>query len=113
MSSMPLPGGTTMSVGTIEVVAADHVPRKRATKEKGIWQASQGFPGTATILPVLLSEGHHKRGLPLQRIAQVLATQAFDPALKAKVASMPSVEISGHASGARPIRPRSLSMRCS
>jgi dihydropyrimidinase len=58
--------------GTIEVVAADHVPRKRATKDKPIWQASQGFPGTATILPVLLSEGYHKRGLPLQRIAQVL-----------------------------------------
>ena len=29
------------------------------TKEKNIWQASQGFPGTATILPVLL-----ERGLP-------------------------------------------------
>ncbi|MBM3572920.1 MAG: amidohydrolase family protein, partial [Alphaproteobacteria bacterium] len=60
--------------GTIEVVGADHVARRRATKEKGIWQASQGFPGTATILPVLLSEGHHKRGLSLQRIAQVLGS---------------------------------------
>ena len=40
--------------GTINVVASDHVPRKRATKEKSMWLASQGFPGTATILPVLL-----------------------------------------------------------
>ena len=60
--------------GSIDVVASDHVPRKRATKEKGIWQASQGFPGTATILPVLMSEGYHKQRLSLQRIAQVLAS---------------------------------------
>jgi dihydropyrimidinase len=58
--------------GTIDVVASDHVPRKRATKEKGLWLASQGFPGTATILPVLLSEGYHKGRLSLPRIAQVL-----------------------------------------
>ena len=57
--------------GTVDVVASDHVPRKRATKEgKNIWQSSQGFPGTATILPVLLSEGYHKRGLDLQTIAE-------------------------------------------
>ncbi len=58
--------------GSIDVVASDHVPRKRATKDKGIWQASQGFPGTATILPVLMSEGYHKNRLSLQRIAEVL-----------------------------------------
>ena len=34
---------------------------RRATKEKPLWLASQGFPATATILPVLLSEGYHKR----------------------------------------------------
>lgn len=60
--------------GSINVVASDHVPRKRTTKEKGIWQASQGFPGTATILPVLLHEGYHKGRLSLQRIAQVLTS---------------------------------------
>jgi dihydropyrimidinase len=59
--------------GTIQVIASDHVPRKRATKQKPVWQASQGFPGTATILPVLLSEGYHKGRLGLQRIAQIYA----------------------------------------
>ena len=34
--------------------------------------AAQG--GIATILPVHLSEGYHKRGLPLARICQVLAS---------------------------------------
>lgn len=60
--------------GTIDVVASDHVPRKRATKEKGIWQASQGFPGTATILPVLMHEGYHRGRLSIQRIAQLLTS---------------------------------------
>jgi dihydropyrimidinase len=58
--------------GSIDVVASDHVPRKKATKEKPFWQASQGFPGTATILPVLLDQGFHKDRLSLQRIAQLL-----------------------------------------
>lgn len=58
--------------GSIDVVASDHCPRKRATKDKSLWLASQGFPGTATILPVLLHEGFHKRGLSLQRICQLV-----------------------------------------
>jgi dihydropyrimidinase len=61
--------------GSIDVVASDHCPRKRATKEKPLWLASQGFPGTATILPVLLHEGYHKGRMSLRRIAEVL-TQA-------------------------------------
>jgi dihydropyrimidinase len=61
--------------GSIDVVASDHVPRKRATKEKPIWQASQGFPGTATILPVLLDQGYHRGRLSLQRIAQLLTSR--------------------------------------
>jgi dihydropyrimidinase len=63
--------------GTVQVVGADHVARKRATKEKDIWQASQGFPATPTILQVMLSEGFHKKRLSLQRISQLLAR---DPA---------------------------------
>ena len=64
--------------GSIDVVASDHVPRKRATKEKSLWLASQGFPGTATILPVLLSEGYHKGRLPLPRIAELLTSAPAD-----------------------------------
>jgi dihydropyrimidinase len=64
--------------GSIDVVASDHVPRKRATKEKPLWQASQGFPGTATILPVLLDRGYHSGRLSLQRILDVLCTAPAD-----------------------------------
>jgi dihydropyrimidinase len=59
--------------GTIDIVASDHSARRRVTKDKPLWQAAQGFPGIAAILPVLLSEGYHKRKLPLQRICQLLA----------------------------------------
>ena len=64
--------------GSIDVVASDHVPRKRATKEKDLWLASQGFPGTATILPVLLSEGYHKGRLSLTRVAELLTSRPAD-----------------------------------
>jgi dihydropyrimidinase len=60
--------------GSIDVVASDHVPRKRATKEKPLWQASQGFPGTATILPVLLDRGYRAGRLSLERIVTLLCT---------------------------------------
>jgi dihydropyrimidinase len=58
--------------GSIDVVGSDHVPRKKATKDKPIWQASQGFPGTATILPVLLDQGYHKGRLTLQRVCELV-----------------------------------------
>ncbi len=64
--------------GTINVVASDHSARRRATKEKNMWVAAQGFPGIATILPVLLSEGYHKRRLSLERIAAVLGSGPAD-----------------------------------
>ena len=58
--------------GSIDVVASDHVPRKRATKDKPLWQASQGFPGTATILPVLLDRGYRTGRLSLERIMTLM-----------------------------------------
>lgn len=57
--------------GVVDTVGSDHVPRHRSFKEKDIWTASAGFPGLENVLPSLLSEGHHKRGLPLTRIAEV------------------------------------------
>lgn len=59
--------------GTIGVVGSDHNSRQRARKEGSIWSASAGFPGVSSLLPVMLSEGHHKRGLSLGRIAEVLS----------------------------------------
>ena len=57
--------------GTIDTVGSDHVPRRREKKAGTIWEASAGFPGTGAILPVLLSEGVHKRGVSLLRVAEL------------------------------------------
>jgi dihydropyrimidinase len=60
--------------GEIDTVATDHVHRDISAKAGGIWKASPGCPGLETMLPVLVSEGHHKRALPLERIVAVAAT---------------------------------------
>jgi dihydropyrimidinase len=63
--------------GSVTTVGTDHVPRKRATKAgTGIWASSNGFPGVATMLPVLLHEGYHKRGIAPGRLAAVLSGNA-------------------------------------
>ncbi|MEO3473693.1 dihydroorotase family protein [Roseomonas sp. CAU 1739] len=60
--------------GSIDTVATDHVHRDITSKDGDIWSASPGCPGMETMLPVLLSEGHAKRGLSLARIAALTAT---------------------------------------
>jgi dihydroorotase (multifunctional complex type) len=60
--------------GDIDTFASDHLHRDITCKQNGIWNASPGCPGLETLLPVLLSEGHHKRGMALERIADVIAT---------------------------------------
>lgn len=62
--------------GTIDTVGTDHCAVPLDRKYGDIWTAAAGFPGMATMLPVLLSEGYHKRGMSLTRIAQVLSRNA-------------------------------------
>lgn len=59
--------------GTIDVVGSDHVPRRLEFKQGDIWKASAGFPGTATLLPLFLTEGV-QRGLPLHGLLQKITT---------------------------------------
>jgi dihydropyrimidinase len=60
--------------GDIDTVATDHVHRDISAKAGGIWKASPGCPGLETLLPVMLTDGHHGRAIPLGRIAELLAT---------------------------------------
>lgn len=62
-----------LASGSIDVVGSDHVPRPRAAKDKPVFEASAGFPGTETLLPVLLSEGWLAGRLPLSRVCEVVA----------------------------------------
>ena len=60
--------------GSVDTVATDHVHRDISAKSGGIWTASPGCPGLDTLLPIMLSEGHHKRGIPLARVVELVAT---------------------------------------
>jgi dihydropyrimidinase len=60
--------------GDIDTVATDHVHRDISAKAGGIWKASPGCPGLETLLPLMLTDGHHVRGLSLGRIATLLAS---------------------------------------
>lgn len=62
--------------GAIDTVGSDHVARLKTFKDKGIWEASAGIPGVGTILTVLLSEGVHRRHLPLERVAAVTSSNS-------------------------------------
>lgn len=60
--------------GRIDLIASDHSPCPPADKDRGrddIWQAWGGLHGVQTLLPVLLTEGVHARGLPLPQLVRL------------------------------------------
>jgi dihydropyrimidinase len=66
---------TAVTDGTIDVIGSDHVPRHFSAKDKDIWSASAGFPGTGTLLPLLVSEAAITRGISLERIVELTSTR--------------------------------------
>jgi dihydropyrimidinase len=60
--------------GTIDTVGSDHVPRPRSAKAGTTWTASRGTPTLSMIVPLLLHEGVHRRGMSLARVAEVAST---------------------------------------
>jgi|SRR5579859_69629 len=61
--------------GDLQQVVSDHACCMQDLKQGGTWEAQPGFGGTALIYPVLMSEGVHKRGLPVRRVAELVAAQ--------------------------------------
>ena len=59
--------------GDVDWIASDHACCMESQKGDDIWPALPGFGGTALLYPVLLSEGHHRRGLPLGRVAELVS----------------------------------------
>ena len=60
-----------LSDGRVGTVASDHACCMEESKGDDLWPALPGFGGTALLYPVLISEGHHKRGISMDRITQV------------------------------------------
>ncbi|OEU97049.1 dihydroorotase [Streptomyces oceani] len=61
--------------GSVDTVGSDHNARHRSFKEKDIWSASAGFPGTGVLLPLTLGEGL-RRHVPLARLVDATSTRS-------------------------------------
>jgi allantoinase len=62
--------------GEIDLVASDHSPCTTELKTRGdddIWEAWGGVTGIQSLLPTMLTEGVHRRGLRLPALARLLA----------------------------------------
>lgn len=59
--------------GRVDTLATDHVHRHKDSKLADIWKASPGMPGMETLLPIMLSEGYHRRGIGLAQLSQMLS----------------------------------------
>jgi allantoinase len=62
--------------GMVDTIASDHSPCPTADKEKGmdnIWQAWGGITGVQAMLPAMLTEGVHKRGLSLSSLVKMMS----------------------------------------
>ncbi|HHW94141.1 MAG TPA: amidohydrolase family protein [Clostridiaceae bacterium] len=65
--------------GSVKTMGTDNVPVSKAKRyEPGddIWGVYVGFGGPGMILPTLISEGYHKRGIPLTTLSMVNSTNA-------------------------------------
>ena len=62
--------------GTIDMLASDHSPHtfdKKVVPENEFGRASEGVTGVQVLLPVVLTEGVHKRGMSLSRLTEIFS----------------------------------------
>jgi allantoinase len=60
----------------VDTIASDHSPCPTADKAKGndnIWQAWGGITGVQAMLPAMLTEGVHKRGMSLSQLVKLMS----------------------------------------
>ena len=60
--------------GDVDTVVSDHACCMEENKKGDTWSALPGFGGSSLLYPLLLSEGVHKRGLPLERVVDLIST---------------------------------------
>ncbi|MBI2247444.1 MAG: allantoinase AllB [Armatimonadetes bacterium] len=62
--------------GRIDCITSDHSPCPTEDKTKGdedIFEAWGGITGVQTLVPLMLTEGVHRRGMPLEQFATLLS----------------------------------------
>jgi len=60
-----------LKAGYVKTVVSDHACITKNLKKGDMWTCLPGFGGTALMFPILVTEGYYKRGLPLQKIAEL------------------------------------------
>ncbi len=75
--------------GQVDLVASDHSPAEPSMKAGDFLSAWGGIAGVQSTLPVLLDRGYHERGLPLERIAELIAAS---PARRFRIARKGTIE---------------------
>jgi dihydroorotase len=60
--------------GSIDCIATDHAPHARHEKEVEFDKAAFGITGLETALAIALTELHHKREMPLNRLIELFST---------------------------------------
>jgi dihydroorotase len=59
--------------GTLDAIATDHAPHTEAEKEMDLLRAPFGIPSLEVAFPLLYTELHLKRGLPLPRLVALFS----------------------------------------
>jgi allantoinase len=77
-------------LGHVDLVASDHSPSSPERKAGDFWKAWGGIAGVQMTLAVLLDCAYHQRGLPMKRIAALLAAE---PARRFRFANRGSLEV--------------------
>ena len=64
--------------GLVDTIGTDHVANRLEIKmgEGDVWSALAGFPGIATMLPVLLSHGVNQDRINIERVAELTSYNA-------------------------------------
>lgn len=65
-----------MSNGDIDTIVVDQIARRIDPEGISVWKRSNTPREAATALSVLISEGFHKRHLPIERIAKITSYNA-------------------------------------
>jgi dihydroorotase-like cyclic amidohydrolase len=61
--------------GDIRTVVSDHSSNPSSLRKGDLWTIMPGFGGLSLMFPVMITEGYFKRGLPLSRIAELVALE--------------------------------------
>ncbi len=76
--------------GTVDLVASDHSPSPPELKEAdSFFDVWGGIAGGQSTLALMLDEGHHARGLPLERVAELVSAA---PARRFRLAGKGTLE---------------------